>query len=516
VTADLAKGAGGAGAGDAGADSGGRAPYPSTLLFVPAESLELKPKAMQQLTVQTTPPGPFRIRFGFWGDDAADAVLDASEVESDADGVAHVTLIAPSKPSSFNVRASSESGAQGKLSVTVSATHVTSLRVQPSYTGKRTVTEWTATVSARSGVSCNDLAGNPPPDGEHSNSAKLGAPLEIDQIPVDVDLVVTVRAGHYIGGCVNVPALSEGDGNQVLVYASDRPLNLDATDLSLSLGATDPHPAFDKLLQASASLAQDALLGSAKNDVSALLDEMRDATPAASRDAFNIARSQNGWDSALESAFGKSAARRMRDPAQRWMTAGLLALDAPDALLGHLRPRGSGVMFTPTRVGTLTPSSAGFSGSLGTWSADSRDTVLLGMDLNFHPSRLVTALAVAPALLEFPEATSAELALSLSVDCGQVGQVLMANGVTPGSITFAGCDGSCASSLCSDALAAAWGKAQLSSGTELATLSLTATGSAKVGDDAQATGLTGSWVGELRVDGATAEVSGALSARDND
>jgi hypothetical protein len=515
---DYAAGAGGASAGGAGADNGGSKPYPSALTFVPDESLELKPKQVKELTVQTIPPGPFLIRFGFEGGDAADAVLDVSEVEADADGIAHVTLVAPSQPSAFNVRAASIVGtvvkAQVKLGVSVSATGLTSLRVRPSYSGQRTVSEWTATVSWRSGVSCNDLAGNPPPDGERVRTVELGAPLEISEVPVDLPLVVTVRAGHYIGGCLNVPALSEGDGNQVLVYASDRPLNLDATELSLSLGATDAHPEFDKLLQASASAAENALLGSAKNDVAALLDKMRDATPAGSRETFNLARSLNGWDSALDSAFGKGAARRMRDPAQRWLTAGLLALDAPDALVGQVRSFGSGLAFTPTRVGSEPPSSAGFPGLVeGTWSADSNDTVLLGMDLSWEPSRLVTALAIAPARQDFPQATSAELALSLSVDCAAVGQVLVTNGVVPGSTAFANCDVSCAANLCGEAVAAAWTEAQRSSGAEMATLSITATGAAQVGDEAQAIGLSGSWVGQFRSEGSKAQVSGALTAR---
>lgn len=517
ANADLGAGAAAAGSGDAGADSGGNDSQTIALAFVPSTTtpLTLEPKASHQLTVQTTPPGLFRIRFALLGDNgAADAVLDADEVDTDAEGVAHVTLIAPSRPARFDVRASSTSPAQAvRQTVIVSATDVTTLRVRPSYSGRRQITEWTATASAQPGVSCNDLAGNPPPDGEHSNTAPLGTSLEIADVPVGVDLAVTVRAGHYIGGCVNVPALSEGDGNQVLVFASDRPLNLDGTFLSLSLGATEPHPAFDKLLQGSASLAENALLGSAKNDITALLDEMREVAPAAGREAFSIARTQNGWDSALESAFGKSSARRMRDPAQRWLTAGLLALDAPNALVGYLSPKGNAASFTLSTVGTATPSSAGFPGFFeATWSGDSNDTLLFGMDLNWEPSRLVTTLAVAPALSEFPQATSIENALSLSVGCAQVGQVLLASGVSPGNIAFASCDESCTVSLCSNAVAAAWGKAQLSSGAEVATLSITASGTARVGDEAQATQLDGTWLGELRTGADTAQVSGALSA----
>jgi len=512
---DPARGLGVAGAGDAGADNAGSEPQKTVIEFVPGGSLplKLKPKQSRQLTVQATPAGSFRIRFALSDTDAAaDAVLDVSEVETDAEGIAHVTLIAPSRPANFDVRASSTSAAQVVYQhVDVRASGMTTLRVDPSYSGKRKITDWTAT--AQGGVSCGDLAGNPPPDGDQTATAKLDSPLDIPNVPVGVELAVTVRAGHYVGGCVDLPALSEGDGNQVLVYASDRPLNLAATNLSLGLGATDAHPAFDKLLQDSASLAEDALLGESKDDVAALLDGMRDATSPVNREAFNVARTQNGWDGAVTSAFGKSAARRMRDPAQRWLSTGLLALDAPDALLGHLSALGSGAVFTPTKLGQASPANAGMPGSfVGTWSADSSDTLLLGIDLNWEPSRLVTALAVAPALAEFAGATSLERALSLSVDCEQIAQLLLAHGVIPDSAAFASCDENCALNLCNNAVAAAWGKAQLSSGKEIATLSVTASASAEVGDDARAITLDGSWVGELRSGDATAHVSGALSA----
>ncbi|HEY0466592.1 MAG TPA: hypothetical protein VGC79_20430, partial [Polyangiaceae bacterium] len=515
---DTPRVAGSAGAGESAAGNGGAGGelQSFTIAFVPSETVSLQPKESRELTVQTTPAGQFRIHFALVdGDDpVADAVLDANDVQTDAQGIAHVTLTAPSQPASFSVRASSPGAVQVRLGVSVSASGVTALLVQPSYTGQRQVTKWTAT--AQPGASCSELAGNPPSDGSVVRSAKPGAPLVLP-IPINVPLAVTVRAGHYIGGCVNLPALSEVPGNQVLVYASDRPLNLAATNLSLSFGASDAHPAFDKLLQASARAVESALLGSAKNDVAALLDGMREAAPATSREAFDAARTLSAWETTLEGALGKNAARRLRDPAQRWMSAGLLALNAPDALVGKLTPLGSGATsgatFMLTAVGTATPSNAGFPGFfVAKWSADSSDTVLVGMELNWQPARLVTALAVAPALAEFPEASSIEFALALSVDCAQVGQVLLANGESPGSTAFASCDESCSANLCRSAVAAAWSNAQLSSGTQIDTMSVTASGAAQIGDDARATGLSGSWVGELKTDDATALVSGALSA----
>jgi len=516
-------GAGGVGAG--GADNGGSQQYKIELAFDTTDVIPLKPKESVELTVlatlvnETTPAAQYPIRFALTGSnqsdaatDELDAVLDATDVQTDAQGKAHVTLIAPSKPTRFSVRASSTAAKAFVFqTVTVSAAGVTDLRVLPSYSGTRAsqITKWTAT--AHVGLSCSSLDGNPPPDGKVIRSAKPNAALVLP-VPVDVDLAVTIRAGHFIGGCVNVPALSEGDGNQVLVYASDRPIDLSATNLLLNLGASNPHPEFDKLLQASTSLAESALLGSAKTDVAALLDGMREATPAVNREAFDVARSESAWESALETAFGKGAARRMRDPAARWLSAGLLALNAPDAFIGRLAPFSTEATFTPSAVGSASPSAAGFPGSFVVdWSAKSNDTVVLAMQLDWEPSHLVTALAVAPALAEFPEATSVERALALAVNCTQVAQVLVTYGESPGSATFTGCDESCAASLCNSAVAAAWGRARLSSA-QTDTLSITATGAAQIGDDARVAGLSGSWVGELQTENGSAQVSGALSA----
>ena len=516
MSADAAPTRGGADDGDAGAAGNSNEPQAIELSFDPVGTITMKPKASRKLTVRatladdTTPVRELRIRFALVGNDAADAVLDASDVLTDADGVAQVTLFAPSQPTGFTVRASNPRGQVAQQGVNVIAQGLTDLLVQPSYAGHRPVTSWTAT--ARAGATCAELVGNPPPDGPLPTSADAGAPLKLHEVPVGVDLAITVRAGFYVGGCVNLPALSEAEGNQVLVYASDRPLNLAASNLSLGFGASNAHPAFDKLLQNSVALVESALLGSAKSDVVAVLDGMYEAAPDSSRDAFDAARTEQGWDNALESAFGKSAARRLRDPAQRWLGAGLAALNAPDAFSGRLSPNGNQASFTLGAVASATPENAGVVGPFTVdWSADSNDTVQLSMELSFQPVQLLTALAVAPARAEFDGMPTLERALALALDCAQVAQVLVAAGESPDLTTFDSCDQNCTINLCESAVAAAWAKAKLSS-SESASLSLTATGAAQVGDEAQATALSGSWVGQLQTSSGTAPVSGALTA----
>ena len=515
--------AGGSGASDGNPDTGeaGAAdtePVPDSLSFTPNQTVVLSPKETRELTVTTSPAtsptGSFGVRFALIGSGAdnapGDAVLDMSDVPT-VKGVAHVTLTAPSMPATFSVRASVAGKVQTLLGVSVRARGYTTLLVQPAYNGHRGVKQWTASIHV--GGKCSKLVGNPPPDGTNAVTVNSGQPLTIQKVKTGVDVAVTLRAGHYIGGCADQSPLSERDGNQLLVYASDRPINLAATQLGLSFGASDAHPEFSKLMKSSASTAESALGGDGASDVQALLDAMAGVTAASNRDAFSSARLANNWDAALNLAFGHNAATRLREPADRWMSAGLQGFEAPDAFTGQLSPLPAGALLELGSVAGIAAADAGFPTSFqSTWSADSSDTLLLGTELTWVPSRLVTALALAPALVEFPEASGVESALAQSVDCGLVAQTLLAHGATVGAAVYPTCDASCAASTCTNAVGALWQKARDSSGSTVATLSVTGTGTADVGDDASVTALKGSWVGELSVGPDSASTSGTLSA----
>ncbi|MEP7051817.1 MAG: hypothetical protein ABJB12_15745 [Pseudomonadota bacterium] len=513
----LGIGAGGSSAdgGQGGSDSSVDDAIPTSLAFTPATTLRLAPKQTRVLTIMTTPPGSFRVRFALLGA-AADAVLNANDVPTGADGSARVTLTASSTPTSFSVRASvagkGQASVQTLVGVSVSALGYTTLSVKPSYSGRRTVTEWTASIHPSE--QCNQLRGSPPPDGDLLTVGGAEGPLVIEEVPVGVGLAVTLRAGHYIGGCANVGALGEGDGNEALVYASDRAVNFDQTELDLSFGPSDVRPDFSKLMKAAEAQAVAALLGTAANDAAALLDAMRDATPALTRDAFSSERVAQRWDSALVGAFGSNAATRLRDPADRWMSAGLAAFDAPNSFVGRLSPTADGARFDLTSVAQHPPADAGFPSRVpSTWSSDTSDTVLIGTELHWVPSRLMVALAAPPALMEFPSATSAPDALALSVDCALVARTLLAHGATPGAAVYPTCDESCALRACTTGINALWDAASNASDGALAVLGVTAAGTAQVGDEAEVVSLHGSWLGTLTQGEASASASGALVAR---
>ncbi|HEY4157983.1 MAG TPA: hypothetical protein VGM29_07795 [Polyangiaceae bacterium] len=517
TAADLPAGSAGFGSpdADAGADAADAEPVPDSLAFDPQGTLTLEPKATRELSVVATPPGNFLVRFALTGSNpdvaASDAALDTNDALTDQNGVAHVTLTAPSTPMMFDVRASVAGEVPTLLGVSIVARDQTTLRVIPSYNGKRPIQTWTAT--AESGSTCADLTGNPPPDGAIQVTVAAGQELTLEHLPTGIALAVTVRAGHYIGGCADQSALSESDGNQILVFAADRPVDLAATDLALSFGPSDANPALSKLLSSVADQASAALGGSAMNDVNALLDAMHDVTPVANRDDFSTTRTARAWDAALSTAFGSGASTRLRTPAASWMNAGLNAFFSADAFAGELSSLSAGALFSLHSVAGVPAASAGFPTTFqATWSADSNDVVLIGTKLSFVPSRLVTALAAAPAVAEFPQTTSAAAALAESVNCSLVAQTLLAHGVVVGSDSYMGCAQACTETACQNAVTALWQNASNSSGSTSANLSFTGTSSAVVADDASIATLSGSWVGELQLGSETSTASGALGA----
>src|SRR5450631_3455355 len=133
--------AGGSGASDANPDTSeaGAADtdVPDSLSFTPNQTVMLSPKETRVLTVTTSPAGAYLVRFALIGSGAdsapGDAVLDTSEVQTLEDGVAQVTLTAPSTPASFSVRASVASKVQALLGVSVSSRGYTTLLVEPAY-----------------------------------------------------------------------------------------------------------------------------------------------------------------------------------------------------------------------------------------------------------------------------------------------------------------------------------------------------------------------------------------------
>ncbi len=507
--ADAPHGAGPGGAGGGG--NGGSASGPRTLEF--DEIAELSAREQVVLRVRAEPARAYRVRFSLpsSGGDPLDAVLDRSESDTDESGVAEVRLTAPSASTEFDVRASVEGAPPTALHVSVKDTGFTSVLVRPTYSGAyRIIETWTATVHPNK--SCAELPGVPPDDGPLSAIAASDAAPIVTDVPALTPLAVTLRSGHYVGGCASVEMLPAGGTQVVQVTVLNRPIELSKSRLALSLGLASVEPAWLDFLTDAERAALTAVTGTSSGDVDTLLDAMRGAA-GESQQALENARKTEGWDALLAAHWGAGADSKLTATLTSWLSAGRArfvpgahviegALDSPGPSDGELE------LLT---VAGIPAEQAGFiSPARITWSAGSDDQVFIVSDLYVIGSRLATALAEAAVLEASADVSDdgddagedvdaledAASALAIALDCSGVAGALTAAGADDAS-AFASCDGACLEALCVDAIAALWQRARDATALAPARLMVSASGAAYVGDEAQVAGINGSWLGSL-------------------
>jgi hypothetical protein len=334
---------------------------------------------------------------------------------------------------------------------------------------------------------------------------------------VGVPLTVTLRAGHFAGGCADVSEAMPGPvHNSVEVKVMDRPLQMGGVSLRVDLAidaAASTKSAWDRV---ATNLATNFVNGAA-SDATALLDSMLDkipATPSSNRDAFRSARSTLGWDATLDKAI---AARLGAEGLH-----GLLASFIRDAF-PKLADKGiSGTLtsylgvgfasFEVSSFGGLNPSdigptpSGGLSYAIGvTWTSAPGDQVLFGGEPKWPLARTAAAMALEPARARIPDALTVPDALASAVSCADLGTLLTADSTT--AVAYSDCAAACMQKLCEGALGLMWTRATYTP-EDPTLVDLAATASATVGDDAKPSAFRGTWVGSLRVGATTDKIGG--------
>ncbi|HVU05371.1 MAG TPA: hypothetical protein VHE30_26670 [Polyangiaceae bacterium] len=488
--------------GPTGAPSSSAEPDPgaTSLSFSTAE-LVLLPGQTEKLSFTVAPTGRYTVNLALVGD-AADAYLDVSQVETEESGIGWFSLTAPTSPSAFSVRAA-VGKAFAELAVSEGKSSTT-LEVVPTYSGHRTVTEWTATVNA--GRSCDPTL-VPPPDGALAATAPKRP--RVPGVPLGTPLTITVRAGHFAGGCVEVEGVVAGGADsvtQVSVPVTDRPLQTTGASVPVRLGIDTGMPWVDAYTTLNQSM-QAAFSPSVAGDATSLLDAMHDATPDTAQATFTVERTLHAWDEKLvRSLGGDLGGRGLRTTVGRWLDAVLPTL-TDRAIVGHLDVASSGVAsFSVGSTGGLAPADVGFPAALTdvSFSASSDDQLVFGGSTGAFPiARLAGALALGPARTDEPGADSVAAALAALVDCKTVGTTLAGSS----GAAYGGCTASCVERRCTEALAAMWNRALAVDAT--ASLDVSASGSvAAVTDDATPSAVDGTWVGTLTLGKTDVKVGG--------
>lgn len=496
---------------------------PTSIEFESVGDLAARTQVRVKVQVLPVPAQPYQVRFALptSGGDPLDAVLDQALVTADSLGIASVLLTAPSATTEFDVRATVGTLSKS-LRIRVTESGFASLQVQPLYAGFRTITTWVA--SAYPDTTCATLTGTPPEDGPlQSLPASATSAPQLDDVPAGKRLAVTLRSGHFVGGCASVEMVRPGSADKphvVQVTVLDRPIDLNASTLNISLVRPADDTAWPNLLQQASDSVLAALLGTSTDDVDALLDAMREAS-GTSRQAFENARKSEGWDDLLRAHWGASAATKLHDVYKGWLAAGRQRFsDSEHLFTGRLQPieqPGSpldqrSADLTLLTVADLPSQQTGFiERAKVSWSAGADDFILLGTDLYFVESQLMCGLAEAALLAVDSEAEDAPAVLAETLDCNGLSSVLAAAG-TNAELGYEGCDAECLFALCQSAARAVWQRGADATGLAPSRLTISATGDARVGDAAEIAGMGGDWLGALNVADEKTATSGTLTA----
>jgi hypothetical protein len=476
------------------------------------------PNSLTHFWIQTEPFQLVRTTLLPNGDQTpGSAALDWTLAETQASGRVTLILTAPSTPTSFLLQAWATGVAPRQVEITIAQLGSASLRVLPLYAGRRAIERWTA--SAVVDQDCAALRGSPPPDGAYANEAMDPPQLDavtIANVPVGPPLAVLVRAAEYAWGCANLTSAIEGQTNAVQVTVTNVPMRLStrAVALDMTLASRGDWTA---LFEAPIATALDATLAGAADDVEALLNAMQASLGSAARNEFSEMRTLQGWDVHLRTALGTTTAPTgVRAPLERWMRAGLADMKLERAFEARLDANASGTPelrlakgfgFEADTVRMRTRGSTSF-------SADARDSVLIGTELEVDPARLLLSSARGPATQEVEGAGNVSQALAELMSCDTVADTLIDWGLDSGNAN-ADCDDDCARELCQDAVAELVGRASNATQGDVARIEIAISGPGHVGARAELSSLDGSWLGKFSRGEVTADLGGSATIRND-
>ncbi len=485
------------------------APSAALIRFEQEGTITLAPGESRAIQVVASPPTTYDVRFALVGDGALDGWIEVAAVTADANGMATIQLHAPNQPTTFHLRASivladGSAGPSAETSVAVSAQGFGTVRVLPQYTGKRAVETWTASVAAR--TTCADLAATLPgePKGALVAKAAFGAAPLVQNAPVGPNLAVAVRAGHYGWGCADTTDLKADGALDVKVTIVDKPIDLAATDLDLALTYKPDAADYKALIGGATELLGEAFLPKGSSESALVLAAMKLAAPLDQAPAFDAASAMLGWD-AVAAAHFNGLPKSVRARCTSWIDAGL-PLQAP-TLTAHLTAKDVGVATLDLlTIGSIDAAAAGVpAASTFSWTADPDDTLILGGNVLWQPSRYVGAVALAGAKVNQPNAQTVTDALAQAADCAGLAAKLGG---------FGTCNADCVVALCAKALDDRWTLA-LAASTEagqIGHLAITASGPAQIDDTAKPRGFKGIWLGTVSDGVVSAKVKGSFEA----
>lgn len=486
---------------DADLGAGGESPVSGTLEFSPNGTLTLNPGEVAQLSVLVSPARRQSVTFEILSEPSDtvqgkefDGFLLMSSARTDSEGQAIVELKAPTQPSTFEVRASLSDGTEARRAVSVSSQGYGTLIVTPDYEGSREIKTWTA--SARAGATCEGLLGffeDGPLLAQGANGATLS------DVPSGPTIAVTLRGDELTSGCTTITSLDPDQEAQVTVSVTDRPVNVTAGSLDLSLGVDATTNSFAAHLEAAVAVGVDSLWGEAGDDAQALLLGMAETVDESERAAFEAAVAEFELGAAVAEVWGGT--EPLSDEIYRLLSEAADEIPGPQTFQGRLDlGPGGATFYLLEAAGIPTALSGFFGGAVWKVTAESGDTIVMGGSLTYEPLRWLSAIAESRA--ERPRDV-----LKAAAACDEVAKAMVEAAAGP---THEDCGEACLTAVCEGTALRAWDGVGVAGNDLLTSLMIGVSGKALLTEKALIRSLDGSWVGRLESN--ETSVGGPMSA----
>jgi hypothetical protein len=411
-----------------------------------------------------------------------DASLAADLVALQA-GRGTVVLRPPTEQATFDLVARSDDGRQVRLQVSASPSGKAVLVVTGKYVGPRSQPDFDTLVYPDETCALLNAASETQYSGHSSSDT-----VTLNGIPAGRPLAVVSRIRGYARGCVDRRPLLPDSAVAVSVTVRDVPIDLKAPlDATLAVDFTaDSSGAWSDAQLISITRVVDAFHPAGAISSTWLL-ELMDAVSGANQGEMRTRRITGKWDTVTSQWLANRSGGGIRNSARSALLAARTGVNGPlfaridDASQGTAQVTissfgqlaGAAMLRTPTRF---------------TWTADASDTLTLKGEIVLAMPALLAAAGDERARQSGGANIATAIATS-DVACAGLASALAA------ADTTGLCGATCLDSLCRTAIASAWNSAVAPTQSQEVHLSVSAVALAVVGDLAQPTAFSGTWVG---------------------
>lgn len=468
--------------------------FEATIEFDSPSPVNLAPGAVETLEVIVTPPRNQMVTFEILtGSSEFDGFLLRSMSRVDENGRASTEIQAPTRPFTFDLRASIDDESEARLAIAVRDQGSATLNVSPVYTGNRNIDQWTASI--HEAKTCEELESF---FDDGSVAAQDEEAVVLRAVPSGTAVAVTLRGDELVSGCHAVVELTANTEHDLVIEVADRPLQIAVGTLELSLSVGSTTTAFAAHLENAVQTGLAAFRGDQRSDAALLLSRMQAQLNNEAEANFVEAGNSLEFESALSELWTTESP--LSSKLDALLTGSAAAVSSEDVFVGELQLQGENSAFYLTSAAGVPIAVSGFFvGSTWSLSIESGDTFVLGGSLSYEPLRWLVAIA------EASSSPSPAQQLSEAAQCSDVAELLSALTEDGPSL---GCDSACLSTSCVQALTNAWEQQSTAGNDLLTTLQVGITGTAYAGGAAEIQTMEGAWVG--RLEGEESSIGGPM------